>query len=719
MRLLVMLVLCGGPAAAVPALSAAQPLTTGSPTFNREVAPILAHHCGECHRPGGIGPFSVLSYGDVRSRAARIADAVRTRAMPPWKPEPGYGEFEGARRMADAEIASIVRWADAGAVEGDSALTSPVVPEFPGGWALGPPDLVLTMPEAFELPAGGMDVFRLFVLPVPLAEGRYVRAVEFQPGNPRVVHHVTMRLDRSGQSRRLDDQSPGPGSGALTPFSASGPDGQLLGWTPGQRPYRSGEGMPWRLEAGTDFVLEMHLRPAERVETIRSKVGLYFTTGPSVRTPVALRLGRQDIDIPPGASRHGLTDRFTLPVDVEVHGVYPHAHNLARDVRASALLPNGSTEPLLYIRDWDFNWQDLYRYVTPRVLPAGTVLTVTFTFDNSGGNPRNPGRPPRRVLYGKNSSDEMGDLWLQLVARREADAGTLKLDVLRKMLAADIAGIQTMLRASPDDRALHDQAALLFEAAGDRERALRAFSESLRLQPDAAAFNNIGYMRLKLGQLADARAALLRAVALSPEHARAHHNLGLVSAQEDRHAEAAEHFRQALQHDAGDAASRQSLGFSLQALGRTDEAIEQYREVVRAAEAHPDAHYLLASALSAHQQGAEAVLHYRRALELRPDWPLPMVGLALLLAADPDPAIRRPGEALALATRAARLTPSPLPAAVAARAAALAALGDFDQALSVARSALAAAEDGGQAELADEIRRHMERYRLRRPIFEP
>src|SRR5262245_2278139 len=191
-------------------LSSTTALGQPSVTFSKDVAPILYEHCVACHRPGEIGPFSLLTYADARPQARALARAVRARTMPPWKPEPGYGEFLGARRLTEQQIATIERWADEGALEGDPSALPPA-PTLPDGWRLGPPDLVVTLGQPYSLAPGGSDLLRNFVIPIPTTSTRYVRGIEFRPGNARVVHHANLRVDSTSGSRMLDDADLSPG----------------------------------------------------------------------------------------------------------------------------------------------------------------------------------------------------------------------------------------------------------------------------------------------------------------------------------------------------------------------------------------------------------------------------------------------------------------------------------------------------------------------------
>ena len=291
-------------AAAVVIVAVASPAAGETAvTFNKDVAPILYARCAACHRPGEIGPFSVLTYRDARQHATQIADVTARRVMPPWKPEHGKGTFVGDRSLSDDEIRLLQAWVAQGAKEGDAG-DLPAAPQGTTGWAFGTPDLVVTMPAPYTLQAGGTDVFRTFVIPIPTSAARYVKAIEFRPGNARAVHHANLGVDRTGSSRRLDALDAEPGYvGGMVPDAAY-PPGYMLGWTPGQRPRPSPEGMAWRLEAGSDLVVQLHMQPTGKPEPVQVSAGLFFTEDAPVRTPVGLRLGSETIDIQPGDARY-------------------------------------------------------------------------------------------------------------------------------------------------------------------------------------------------------------------------------------------------------------------------------------------------------------------------------------------------------------------------------------------------------------------------------
>ena len=588
--------LAGEPA---PAAAQAGAQAAAPPTFADDIAPLVLTHCAPCHRPGEVAPFPLLTYDDVRRRARQIADVTASRYMPPWKPEPGYGgPFIGSRRLADADVERFRRWAEAGAPAGDlSQLPAP--PErTAAGWRLGEPDVIVTMPEPFTVPADGPDTFRNFVLPIPIDRTAFVAGLEFRPGNARVAHHANLRIDRSRASRELDAQDPLPGyEGPISP-QAHYPDGHFLGWTPGQLPPLAEPGMAWRLEPGSDFVIQLHMQSTGRPESIRSSVGLYFTDDPPVRTPVMLRLGRQNIDIPPGDAGYVIRDRFTLPVGAELIGVQPHAHFRAKEINGRVDYPDGRTEHLIRIEDWDFNWQDVYRYRDRPFLPAGTTVSMEYVYDNSAGNPRNPDRPPRRVLFGQFSNDEMGDLWLQLLPGNEADRATLQRAIMPKILNEDIVGYESTLIAQPDNAVLHRDVAVLYMTAGRTAAAIEHYRRSLDLDPESAtAHYNLATLLAAGGGLDEAVTHFRHAVDLRPDHGSAHNNLGAVLNATGRSAEALGHFERAVALEPDNAAAHSNLASALAAAGRREEAIAHYERSLELDPADTDTRAALARLL--------------------------------------------------------------------------------------------------------------------------
>lgn len=379
------------------------------PTYARDVAPLLRKNCQECHRPGQIGPFPLLTYEQARKRADDLASVAEDRRMPPWKAVAGFGPaFRHDRALSDADVATLVAWAAAGAPEGDPADLPPPA-EFADGWALGTPDLVVEIPVEFEVPAAGDDNYRCFVIKNPLPEDAYVVGVEYKPGNPRVVHHILGYVDTSGKARELDDHEAGPG---YTCFSGPMVDiaGDLGGWAPGANPDFLPEGVGRVLPKGADIILQVHYHPTGKPETDRSRVALYLAKkGRPIRRAFHWwAAGAVDFTIPADASAYELRgETAPLPVDVQLLALAPHMHMIGRDMTMTATLPDGTELPLIKIDDWDFNWQLQYYLDRPIDLPKGTIVRVVAHYDNTAGNPDNPSKPPRPVKFGEATTDEM------------------------------------------------------------------------------------------------------------------------------------------------------------------------------------------------------------------------------------------------------------------------------------------------------------------------
>jgi tetratricopeptide (TPR) repeat protein/mono/diheme cytochrome c family protein len=594
-----------------------------NPTFARDVAPILYAHCVTCHRPAEVGGFSLMSYGDARPRAAAIGRATRSRAMPPWKPDASAGiEFVGARRLDERDISTIARWVANGAPEGNAA-DLPAAPTFPVGWQLGQPDLIVSMTEPYVVPAGKGDILRNFVIPVPTDSVRYVRGLEFRPDNPRVVHHANIRVDRGRSARASDDADAEPGFDGRLSGGAEFPDGQFLGWTPGQLAPLLTDDTAWRLDGGSDLVVQLHLRSGEQREQVRVRIGLFFSQQPPSRIPVMVRLGRQNLDIPAGARDYAVTDTYRLPVNTRLVAIQPHAHYRAREVSASALLPDGTVRELLHIGNWDFDWQDQYRYVTPVSLPAGSELRIAYGYDNSASNPRNPDYPPRRVRWGQNSSDEMGDVWFQLLTDDEGARQRLVADSGRKVLTEDAVGFETLLEGEPANPRLHEAAAAIFLTLGQLDRGVEHLQTALRLNPRSTeAHYNLATALAWQGNTRDAANHLEAVLETDPDHIGAHVNLGALLRHRGDMTGATTHLQRALDLDPGNAAAHTNLGGILMAAGSV----------------------------------SRAVAEYRAALTTRPNLIEALTELAWTLATSPAASLRSPQDAIEFGERARSIT---------------------------------------------------------------
>jgi mono/diheme cytochrome c family protein len=399
-----------------------------TPTFASDVAPIVYSHCSSCHRPGQAAPFSLLSYDDVKRRATLIVAATGRRYMPPWHatPAPSFPEFRDDRRLTDVQIATLKAWVDGGMPAGD-LTTAPNPPVFPEGWPLGAPDIEVTYPESIEVPADGPDLYKTIVLPLDRPDDAWVTAVDFAPGVRAVVHHALFFATPAStpggtRGRGGDDSLLGLRTGGLP---------SLGGWVPGMTPRFFPDGIAQPLPAHSNLVIQLHLHPSGKLEHERGKMAVYLTKQPPAKRLNSLQVPpmfgfAKGIDIPAAEPRYVIKDSFVLPVDVEAFGARGHAHYLARAMKMTATLPDGTTRGLLWISDWDFGWQDSYFYKKPFTLPRGTRIDSEISYDNSDANPRNPNAPPKRVKWGLGTLDEMGSMTLLVVASSRADDGELR-----------------------------------------------------------------------------------------------------------------------------------------------------------------------------------------------------------------------------------------------------------------------------------------------------
>jgi hypothetical protein len=390
------------------------------PTFNKHIAPLVFQHCAGCHHPGEVAPFALLSYSDVKKRAPQIAQVTSDRFMPPWKSVEGHGRFLGERRLTKDQMELIRRWVEQGSLEGD-ARDLPATPQFTESWKLGQPDIVITMDEPFSVPADGPDVYRNFVLKLEVPPGKYIKALEYRPSNRRVVHHALFAADATDKSRQDDAADPLPGfQGSLNIPGRLFP-GSMSAWAPGReaRPLPAGISMPWNNKH--DLIFQLHLHPSGKPEVEQSSIGFFLTDEPPRRSLVDIMLLDRNIDIPPGEPNFRTRDEFSVPIEMEVLALFPHMHMIGRDFKLTAHPPTGEPFPLIWINDWDFNWQSLYQCEPPLRLPAGTKVVLEGVHDNSTANIRNPNNPPQRVTFGEQTANEMTAALVQLVPVHEAE----------------------------------------------------------------------------------------------------------------------------------------------------------------------------------------------------------------------------------------------------------------------------------------------------------
>ena len=550
-------------------------------TFNRDIAPMVFHYCAPCHHPGEAAPFPLLNYQDTAKFAAQIAAITRRRIMPPWLPAPSDLQFTGNLRLSDEQVALFQAWADQGAPEGDPRDLPPA-PQFTPGWQLGKPDVILRARKPYELPARGTDNYWNFIFTTDFKTTRWVRAIEIRPGEKRVVHHANILVDRL-HSSRAQEKHPGdgfPGMELRIESESFDPDSHIFFWKPGALPHVEPESMALRLDPGDDLVLNTHLQPSGKPETIEPSIGLHFTDKPATQFPVLLELQNdRALDIPPNAANFEVTEEFTLPTEVQLLAIYPHAHYLGKDLLATATLPDGASKTLIHIPRWDLNWQAVFYYDSEVILPAQTRVSMRYIYDNSITNIANPFHPPERILGGNRTTDEMAHLWLQVLPHGDAVPPNQARLMLQEALAR-----HDVSRDPGDFTAQYNLAAML-QTRSDFNEALPHFQAAVQLHSsDAIANNALAACYLALGDPSAAVPPLLLAIQNKPDYFSARYNLGNAYA----------------------------------SLGKFDEAIVQFAEAVRLNSSDSMAEANLGAALAESGNLPDAEAHLERALQLDP-----------------------------------------------------------------------------------------------------
>jgi mono/diheme cytochrome c family protein len=380
------LVLVAGLLAAPAAHAADGPAVT----FTKAVAPILFKSCVECHRPTMFAPMSLMTYDEARPYARSIQQRVVARAMPPWGADPAFGTFRNDPRLSDEEIQTIVSWVAAGAPKGDDQ-DMPPAPKFEDGWTIGKPDLVITMDEEFRIPATGTIEYKYFKVPTHLTEDRWIQAIEIAPGARTHVHHVLAYTQPAGMP--------------LNPNGALGPT-NIGGVTPNKPGIVFEPGVARLLRGNSDLVLQIHYTTNGTEATDRTKVALIFAKEPPKKLAAGGLALNPRFVIPAGEASHEVTAMQTIAKDSLITGFTPHMHVRGKDMTYIAHYPDGTSETLLSVPKYDFNWQLTYMLATPKLIPAGTKMEVIAHFDNSTGNKSNPD-PTKDVRWGDQTWEEM------------------------------------------------------------------------------------------------------------------------------------------------------------------------------------------------------------------------------------------------------------------------------------------------------------------------
>ena len=384
--------------------------TAAVPNYAQQIAPILRARCEGCHRTGEVAPFTLQNYDQAKKWASSLKRVTLSGYMPPWKPAPGYGSLKEEHRllMPKSEVDLLAKWVDIGSPAGDLKL-APKPAKYSPGWSLGKPDMILQPTKAYQLSAEGDDVYRHFVVDPHFNEDTWVRGVECHAGNRAVVHHVINYIDASSESVKLD-QNNKDGQPGYSSFGSPGfqPAGMLGGWAPGNAPWTTPDGIALKVPKGSKIVIEVHYHKNGKVETDLTKVGLYFArtqVEKELHTGMAVNFW---FNIPPGAKHYKAVAESPVRADSHVLAVLPHMHYLGKEIKVWATKPDGLDVPMVWIKNWDFNWQMAYPFTEPIALPRGSKIHLEAYFDNSADNPRHPTpKKLKAVTFGEQTTDEM------------------------------------------------------------------------------------------------------------------------------------------------------------------------------------------------------------------------------------------------------------------------------------------------------------------------
>lgn len=372
-------------------------------TFHKDVLPVLQAKCQSCHRPGEAAPFSLLSYKEARPWAKAMREAVLAKRMPPWFADPHVGKFVNDRRLEEKDIQTLAAWADQGAPEGNKS-DAKANPVFTEGWRIPTPDLVIAMPEPYDVPQSGTVEYTYYIVPTGLTEDKWIQMAESRPGNRAVVHHIIAFVREPG-SKWLTDYPVGKGFVPDRKGEGEAASGFVGGYAPGTLPTVLRPGQAMLLKAGSDIVFQMHYTTNGKAARDQSKVGLVFAKEPVKQRVFVLAVQNRQFKIPPGADDFPVKAAVTLGADVELLELQPHMHVRGKSAEMKAIYPTGEEEKLLSAK-WDFNWQLPYAYAPGKLLPKGTRIEAVNTYDNSPNNKFNPD-PKAEVKWGDQSWEEM------------------------------------------------------------------------------------------------------------------------------------------------------------------------------------------------------------------------------------------------------------------------------------------------------------------------
>jgi mono/diheme cytochrome c family protein len=395
-----------------------------SPTFYKDVLPILQGHCQVCHRAGGIAPMAFETYEETKRFAAAIRISTEAKNMPPWFAVKGIGKFSNDPSLSDAEIATLSAWAQANAPAGNPA-DAPAARKWAGKWTIPEPALTVTMAEGVKIPADGEVDYTYEIVPTHFTEGRWVQESEILPGMPENVHHAVVYVRPAGSPWLRHAPVGKPFTASMLTTEEDRRDAMwtdsdiLLVYAPGSTPDNWAHGMAKYVPAGADLVFQMHYTTNGKAGTDVTRIGLRFAKEEPKKRVLTLQLTNDHFVIPPGVPDYRVEAWGTLPNDALLLSFFPHMHLRGKRFEYNIVEKDGSVETLLRV-NYHFHWQMSYRLAEPIALKAGTKLQAVAWFDNSKGNPHNPD-PDVAVRWGEQTSDEMMVGFFDVAVDRDFD----------------------------------------------------------------------------------------------------------------------------------------------------------------------------------------------------------------------------------------------------------------------------------------------------------
>ena len=363
-------------------------------TYTKDIAPILNQHCIQCHTQGGIAPWSMTDYKKIVGWSAMMKQVLLSKRMPPWKADPLIGEFKNSLAIADSNVRKIVSWIDNGVTRGEGEDILRSIPPITKVWQKGEPDAIHTL-QTESLPATGIISYRYQKVALDTDEDKWLRGIEIQPGNNKVVHHIVITNTERNQKSPITNREQRKWTDSYIALGGSGVQATFF-------PKGSGIFIPKK----TELTVQIHYTTTGKQETDQTKIGLYYHDAPPEKEFYSLAPSNTEFVIPPFGNNIAISVEDSIHKDIKLYYIVPHMHYRGKSISFSVIYPDGIKETIVSVPDFSFNWQRLYELKEPKIIPKGSKIVVEGIYDNTYQNPLNPD-PEKELRYGIQSTDEM------------------------------------------------------------------------------------------------------------------------------------------------------------------------------------------------------------------------------------------------------------------------------------------------------------------------